>query len=175
MSLDLQQMRNQMLQAQSMQQLPPAAIYNPEAIQQLEQPDTTQLDLPDYDSVIKNLLNMIQSLSTQIPESIAVDKGTQGIYHIAQSIHLLAQSASEEGEHVPARLQIRLNSAQLQMENSQKVHQMMLQEADQQHQHQLQIQQQAFEQQQATELQQAKIQQMQQAQPNQQQPQGGNE
>lgn len=104
--------------------------------------------LPDYNTQIKGILQLIGTTTQrgQSAQDLDLNAAADNIYKLSQAVHLLAQSNSEEGEAIPARIQVRLEGAKLQMEQAQQTHQMMLNEQDQQHKHALALQQQNHQQ-----------------------------
>jgi hypothetical protein len=169
-------------------------------LQQMQPNDSMQLQmqalqqaqfehLPDYNTPIKSILQFIQQITQegQQMQTMDLNVSAESIYKLSQAVHLLAQSNSEEGEAIPARIQVRLEGAKLQMQQQESLHGMMLNEQQQNRDHALKLQQQnhqqildtqqqAHEQALAQAMQQHQMQLAQQAQQQQaSQPSGGSE
>jgi uncharacterized protein YicC (UPF0701 family) len=94
---------------------------------------------PQYDETIASVLTRIQSLLA-MGDNVNIDVQTKGVYQLAQAAHYLAQASVQEGQHVPASINLRMESMKMENEQQQQQHQQHLAVIDQQHRHQLEKQ-----------------------------------
>lgn len=110
---------------------------NPQPLEQL-QPQPFQQ--PNYDQAISQILDSLQfTLQNYQSSSLNAEIAGKLVHQFAQSAHFLAQAAQQEGQHIPAAIQMRLTGEKLALQQQQQQQQQDLQQKDQQHQHAMDI------------------------------------